>query len=284
MDSEAASASAVPRGFWVNIFEELSYSSHAIPPRKKYPKTKAKAKMTTWNASIVLDSLENIYEPEVQRQPKNLREVACSRMLHHIKDPHSIAVHFWKSGVPQSLVPTVPYNPELMVTCVEAFDPTSCSVSGSHLKLTISPEAIREMLCFPISKNTEVFSKKSMEEFWSTKRDALSFCQSALNRSLSAGLPKFPLSYSNLKQDDLKDISSTLAWLCGHDNDRDITVSMMGFLFKCRKQRESFHFDFSVTIAKAIVKQLSKFQQLRHFRFSSVLVHLLLHQNEVFFA
>lgn len=98
------------------------------------------------------------------------------------------------------------------------------------------------------------------------------------------GLPKFPLSYSNLKQDDVRDISSTLAWLCGHDNDRDITTSMMGFLFKCRKQREPFHFNFSMTITKAMVKQLSEFQQLQHFRFSSALVHLLLHQNEAFFA
>lgn len=114
-------------------------------------------------------------------------------------------------------------------------------------------------------------------------RDTLTFCQSTLNRSLSTGLPKFALSYSDLRQDDLKDISSALAWLCGHDSDRDIIASIMGFLFKCRKQRELFHFDFSVTIARTIIKQLSEFQQLRRFRFSSVLVHLFLHQNEAFF-
>lgn len=67
MNFEAASTSVIPRGFWVNVFEELSYSSHAIPPRKEYPKMKAKAKMMTQNASVVLDYLENIYEPEVQR-------------------------------------------------------------------------------------------------------------------------------------------------------------------------------------------------------------------------
>lgn len=140
------------------------------------------------------------------------------------------------------------------------------------------------MLCSPILENTEVFSERSMEEFWSTTRDALTFCQNALNRSLSAGPLKFPLSYSDLKQEDLRDISSTVASLCGHDSDQNITASMMGFLFKCRKQREPFHFDFSMTIAKTMVKQLSKFQQLRHFRFSSILVHLLLHPNEAFFA
>lgn len=99
-----------------------------------------------------------------------------------------------------------------------------------------------------------------MEEFWNTGRDALSFCQNTPNRRLSSRFLRFPLSYSDLKQDDLRDISSTLTWLCGHDNDRDITTSMMGFLFKCRKQREPFHFDFSMTIAKTMVKQLSEFQ------------------------
>lgn len=47
MDFEVVSASAIPRGFWVNVFEELSYFVHAIPPKKEYPKMKAKAKMTT---------------------------------------------------------------------------------------------------------------------------------------------------------------------------------------------------------------------------------------------
>lgn len=94
MDSEASSTKDAPRGFWVDIFKELSYSSHAIPPKKDYPKTKAKKKMMTQNPSVVLDSLGNIYEPEIRKQPKNLREVACSRMLHHRNDPHSIAVHF----------------------------------------------------------------------------------------------------------------------------------------------------------------------------------------------
>lgn len=63
MDSKASSTKAAPRGFWVNISKELSYSSHAILPKKDYPKTKAKKKMMTQNSSVVLDSLENIYEP-----------------------------------------------------------------------------------------------------------------------------------------------------------------------------------------------------------------------------
>lgn len=92
MDSEVASVSAVLGGFWVNVFGELSYYAHAIPPKKEYPKMKAKAKVTTQNASAILDSLENIFEPEVRKQPKNLREVSCSRMLHHKDNSQSVAV------------------------------------------------------------------------------------------------------------------------------------------------------------------------------------------------
>lgn len=170
-----------------------------------------------------------------------------------------MAVHFWSSGAPQCVVPMVPYFPELIATCAEVFDPTSCSINDSLLRLVISLEAIREMMCCLIYEAIEVFSKSSMEEFWSTRRYTLTFCQSTLNRSLSSGLPKFPLSYSDLRQENLKDISSTLAWLCGH-GDQVIIASMMGFLFKCRKERELFHFDFSVTIARAIIKQLLEFQ------------------------
>lgn len=180
-------------------------------------------------------------------------------MLNHREKPQSMAICFWNSGAPQFVVPMVPYFPELIVAYADVFDPTTYSINDFLLKVVISPEAIRDIMCCPIFDRMEVFSESSMEEFWGTNRDTLTFCQRTLNQSLSSRLPKFPLSYSDLRQDDLKDISSTLAWLCGYDNDQDITTAMMGFIFKCRKQREPFHFDFSITMAKAIVKQLSKF-------------------------
>lgn len=170
-----------------------------------------------------------------------------------------MATWFWDSGTPQFIVPMVPYYPKLIAVCDDSFDPSSCSISGSSLMVVISQEAIRNMMCCPIFEGTKVFSKTAMEESWGTRRDALSFCQRTLNRSLSARLPKFPLSHSDLKHKDLKDISSTLAWLCGYDNERYVTTAIMGFLFKCRKQRDSYHFDFFVCIARAMVKQLSEF-------------------------
>lgn len=244
----------------MDIFGELSYSSHTIPPKAEYPRMKIKTKTTTRNASAVLDSLENVFEPDLHKQPKILREAACGRMLNHREEPQSMAVHFWNSGAPQFMVPMVPYFPKLIAACANAFDPTTYSINNSHLKVVIFPEAIRFMMCCPIFEGTEFFSESSIEEFWGTRRDTLTFCQSTLNRSLSSRLLKFPLSYSDLRQEDLKDISSTLSWRCGYDNDQDITTAMMRFLFKCRKQREPSHFDFSITMGRAIVKQLSEFQ------------------------
>lgn len=75
MDSKVAFASDVPGGFWVNVFEDLSYSAHAIPSKKEYPKMKASAKMTTRNVSVVLDSLENISNPRFVSSPRTLKRL-----------------------------------------------------------------------------------------------------------------------------------------------------------------------------------------------------------------
>lgn len=131
---------------WVDIFGELSYSSHSIPPKAEYLRTKIKTKTITCNKSDVLDSFENVFEPEIRKQPKNLREAACNIMLHHIAEPKSMATRFWGSGVPQFMVVMVPYCPEFVAVCVDSFDPTSCSISGSSLRVVISAEAIRNMM------------------------------------------------------------------------------------------------------------------------------------------
>lgn len=127
----------------------------------------------------------------------------------------------------------VPYYPKFATACTDGFDPVSFSINEPSLRVVISPEAIRAMMCCPIFDGTEVFSENTMEEFWNTRRDALSFCQSVLNRILSFRLPRLPLSFNDLKHYELKDISSNLAWLCSQD--WEIMTAMMRFLFKCRK-------------------------------------------------
>lgn len=67
MEAKATPSHSDHGGLWVDIFGELSYSSHAIPPKPEYPNMKIKTKTTTQNASTVLDSLENIFEPKVHK-------------------------------------------------------------------------------------------------------------------------------------------------------------------------------------------------------------------------
>lgn len=67
MEVESTPSSSAHGGFWVDILEELSYSSHVIPPKAEYLRTKIKTKTTTWNAFAILDSLENVFEAEVHK-------------------------------------------------------------------------------------------------------------------------------------------------------------------------------------------------------------------------
>lgn len=138
----------------MDVFEDISYSSHAIPPKAKYPNMKIKTKTTTQNASVVLDSLEKIFELEVHKKPKSLREALCSRMLNHRANPQSMTVHFLNSGAPQFMVPMVPFCPELIAACSDVFDPTTCSINDSLLKVVISPEVVRDMMCCAIFEGT----------------------------------------------------------------------------------------------------------------------------------
>lgn len=109
------------------------------------------------------------------------------------------------------MVPMVPYFPKLIAACADVFDPATYSINDFLLKVVISPEVVRDMMCCPIFDRIKFFLESSMEEFWGTRRDALTFYQSTLNQSLSFELSKIPLSYRDLRQVDLKDIFSTLA-------------------------------------------------------------------------
>lgn len=125
MEAETSSSGATQGKLWVNVFEELSYSSHAIPPRADYPKTKVRPKTVTRNTSAIINSFENVSEPELCKQLKRFREVAGSRMLHHRAEPQSMATQFCSSGTPQFVVPMVPYYLDFATTCAYGFDPIS---------------------------------------------------------------------------------------------------------------------------------------------------------------
>lgn len=166
MKDKATSSSSASEELWVNVFRELSYSSHAIPPKTKYPRTKVKSKMVTHNTYIIIESFKNVFELEIHKKPKSLKEVACNRMLHHKEEPQSMASCFWRSGMPQFVGHLVAYYPDLMSVCADIFNPASCSINNSFLRIVISLEEIRAMNCCPIFEGTKVFSKKTMEEFW----------------------------------------------------------------------------------------------------------------------
>lgn len=74
-------------------------------------------------------------------------------------------------------------------------------------------------MCFPRIDITKIFDKDFKEDYWYTKRYIFPFCQATLNQRLVIEPPKLPIPYSNLKQDDLKDIALTIVLLCGHDSD-----------------------------------------------------------------
>lgn len=51
----------------VNIYEEVSYSSHTMPSKLEYPITKPKSKIVTRNSMAVIDSLEEVIGPELHK-------------------------------------------------------------------------------------------------------------------------------------------------------------------------------------------------------------------------
>lgn len=117
MEMEATPSSSIQGRLWVDVFGVLSYYSHVIPQKPEYQRNKAKSKMAIRNPAAVIDSLGNVIEPELNKQPKNLREVACNKMINQRIEPQSIEINLWKSDAPQFVVPMVPHYPELAVVC-----------------------------------------------------------------------------------------------------------------------------------------------------------------------
>lgn len=82
----------------VDIYGEISYVSHAMPPKPEYSRTKPKSKTVTYDSMVVIDSLEEIIDPKLHKQPRALREAMCGRMLNHRNKSQSMTFKFWNSG------------------------------------------------------------------------------------------------------------------------------------------------------------------------------------------
>lgn len=77
---------------------------------------------------MIIDTFEDVIEPDQHKQSKGLREAACARMLNHRNDPQFMAFKFWNNGVPQSLVPMVPHCSEFVTVCMGRFVPHPPSI------------------------------------------------------------------------------------------------------------------------------------------------------------
>lgn len=64
----AAGASNPSQGaMWVDVYKEISYASHAMPPKPDYPKTKPKSKTNTQDPMVVIDTFEDVIEPDLHK-------------------------------------------------------------------------------------------------------------------------------------------------------------------------------------------------------------------------
>lgn len=67
MEAEAPSSTSTQEALWVDVLGQLSYASHAFPPKSECPRTKAKSKTVTLNTAPVLDPFEDVMEPELHK-------------------------------------------------------------------------------------------------------------------------------------------------------------------------------------------------------------------------
>lgn len=128
MEMEATTSNPFQGEMWVDMYGEISYASHAMPPKTKYPRTKPKSKMTTCDSMAMINSLEEVIELNLHKKPRALREAACGRMLNHSNEPQSTMFKFWNSNIPEFVVPMAPHCLEFVVACASKFMPNSLSM------------------------------------------------------------------------------------------------------------------------------------------------------------
>lgn len=161
------------------FFYDTSYASPGILEKLKWICTRAMDKKAHRDQALIMEEWDNIHDPILKTKPKSLREATYERMKQSTSQ-QSLAYKIWFCGLLQYMVPFVHYFPELVHECMQHFNPDTGTFEGWELRVVISVEDIRDMLCIHSSKgyraeNMETFTPEGGEEFWKTRDLALSF-------------------------------------------------------------------------------------------------------------
>lgn len=132
-----------------NIFNDTSYALLGILDKQKWIRTGVvEKKKTNRDQAQIMEEWDNIHDPILKTNPNSLREEACKRMEVATRK-FQLAYKKWFYRLPQYMVPFVHYFPELVHEGIQHFNPDTGAIEGQELRVNISMEAIRNMLCIP---------------------------------------------------------------------------------------------------------------------------------------
>lgn len=198
------------------------------------------------------------------------------RMQKKVKkgETDSLGYRLWLYGLPQYMVSSIYYCLELLHACILNFHGDVGVIQGKNVQtLVISVDNINDMLCIlPHEMEVERFTRKKIEDYRSSRKDHLKFCNVELKKDVTE-FPKFSLSIKSFNQ-DLWDIFSMLAFIFCFNTDKDVHEFKLALAFKLKKQMDPFYFDFVEIIQKIMLKDFESCESQLKFGYLYLLAHM----------
>lgn len=143
----------------------------------------------------------------------------------------------WFNRLPQYMVPSMHYFPELVNAAIKHFNPSTNTIEGQTLLVNIGPTTIWNMLCIPDPMQrgmiVEKFTPKQGNDIWSTRDKALEFYneESQMIEAEQEKPLRILVPHGAFKE-DLRDAFSMMAFIFGLDTDQEVQNFQLGSDFQ----------------------------------------------------
>jgi hypothetical protein len=207
-------------------------------------------------------------------------------LLNELKAKHETGTDvlgIWDSFLPIFKLPQVNQFPDLIHLCAECYDPTQRAVldpSGSVV-FYVTPEAIREMLCFKTEKKLVPLSLVDLIKQGAKLTDAqITKLNQLYIDSDTVKYPPFNHVYLNQLGRDLADMISPIL---GYNSIEFVDETVLVMMLMFAPGKSPICYDYATYISDKIHEQLMNLARERVFRYTSYIYHLILYyQHEKF--
>lgn len=207
-------------------------------------------------------------------------------LLNELKAKHENGIDIlglWDSFLPIFKLPQVNQFPELIHLCAEQYDVSQRDVidPSGLVPFYVTPQAIRDMLCFNPQKNLVPLSLVNLIKQGDKLTDAqiIKFNQLYIKINIVMYPPILHVYLNELG----RDLADMIPPILGYSSIEHIDATVLVMMLMFAPGKSPICYDYATYISDKIHEQLMNLRRDRMFRYTSYIYHLILyHQHEKF--